>query len=197
MSGETPQTPEEGDEVTLREQEPPSAARDLGISGLFVVLAIGFLVASEQFAGNRISEYDPGAAFWPRAILAVIVVAGLLNMGLIYRRMKRNDESIDLSTPEIGGLQGVDEKQRQFVLAIGLAIVFFLSLEHIGFLVASPFFLFAFAYIIGYDDVGKLAVFSLAVALIVFFSFRNVMNIALPYGNGIFREISVYAANLF
>lgn len=197
MSGETAGAADEGDETTLREQEPPSAVRDMLISGLFVLMAVAFLAVSEQFAGNQISQYDPGAAFWPRATLVVILVAGLLNIALTYRRAKRNDESLSLSTPSSDGLGGVSQKERQFVAVIVLSVVFFLSLEYIGFLVASPFFLFAFAYLIGYEDVGKLAVFSLVVALIVFFAFRNVMNIALPYGTGVFREVSIWAANLF
>lgn len=197
MSEETARAAEEGDETTLREQEPPSAVRDMMISGLFVLMATAFLVVSEQFAGNQISQYDPGASFWPRVTLVVIVVAGLLNIGLSYRRAKRNNESLNLSTPSSDGFGGVSEKERQFVLVIVLSVVFFLSLEYVGFLVASPFFLFAFAYVTGYRDIGKLAVFSLTVALIVFFAFRNVMNIALPYGTGVFREISVYASNLF
>lgn len=196
MSEQDRTTGETEAETTLREQAPPSTVRDMGITGLFILLAGGFLIASERFAGNRISEHDPGASFWPRVTLIVILVAALLNLGVLYQRAKKNDETIS-----IGGFDTDDidlsEKQRQYMLAIGLAIVFFVSLEHVGFLVASPFFLFAFAYTIGYRDLGKLAVFSLAVALIVFFAFRNVMNIALPYGNGIFREISVYASNLF
>lgn len=184
------------EETTLREQAPPSTVRDMGITALFMLLAVGFFAVSQQFAGNRISEYDPGASFWPRATLIVILVSGLFNFVILYRRAKKNGETISL-----GGFDSSDidlsENQRQYLLAIGISVVFFVSLEHVGFLVASPLFMFVFAYTIGYRDLGKLAVFSVAVAIIVFFAFRNVMNIALPYGNGIFREISVYASNLF
>lgn len=182
---------------SLREQTPPSTIRDMGITVLFIGFAAAFLLLSGQFADVRISEADPGASFWPRVVLAVLLAAGLLNLFLLYRRAGREGETPSVSEYDVGGVPELEEKQRQYVGAIVLSVVFFFSLEWIGFLVASPFFLFAFAYMIGYRDIGKLAVFSLAVALIVFFMFRNIMNIALPYGSGMFREISVWAANLF
>jgi hypothetical protein len=88
-------------------------------------------------------------------------------------------------------------KQRQYILAIALSVAFFFSQDYIGFFVSAPVFLFAFSYAIGYRDLVKLTVFSLVTGLVVFFLFRNVVNIALPYGTGPFREISIWAANLF
>ncbi|WP_338740003.1 tripartite tricarboxylate transporter TctB family protein [Haloplanus salilacus] len=184
---------ENEDDDSLREQAPPSATRDMFITLAFIVLAAAFLAVSGQFADVRISDPDPGAAFWPRATLVVLLVAGLLNLGLLYR----DADGVDLSTVVPAGLDTLDEKQRQYLLSIALSIVFFFALEYVGFFVGAPFFLFAFAYVIGYRDRVKLLVFSVLVALIVFFAFRNVMNVALPYGQGPFRRISTMAANLF
>jgi hypothetical protein len=180
---------------TLREQAPPSVARDAGITVGFVLFAAAFLLISEQFAGNRISQYDPGASLWPRAALVVIVVAGLSNLVLLYRRAKRNGESL---VPSFAGPSTtLSTNQREYLLAIALSVAFFLSQDYVGFFVSAPVFLFAFSYAIGYRDLGKLAVFSLVTGAVVFLVFRNVVNIALPYGTGIFREISIWAANLF
>jgi len=180
---------------TLREQAPPSVSRDMGITVVFLLFAAAFLYLSEQFAGNRISQYDPGATIWPRAALLVIVAAGVLNLVLLYQRAKKNDESI---IPKLSSeVMTLSEKQRQYVLAIALSVAFFLSQDYIGFFVSAPIFLFVFSYAIGYRDLGKLTVFSLVTGLVVFFLFRNVVNIALPYGTGPFREISIWAANLF
>lgn len=190
-------TVDEDQGTSMREQAPPSVTRDMGITVAFSVFAAVFLVISDQFAGNRISETDPGAAFWPRVTLIVLLVAGLLNLGLLYQRAKENNETIAVSEFGFSNVTDLSEKQRQYVMAVALSIIFIFSLEYIGFLVATPFFLFAFAYSIGYRDIGNLAVFSILVDLIVFFAFRNIMNIALPYGISIFREISINAANLF
>lgn len=186
---------EESGVETLREQAPPSVSRDIGISVLFILFAVAFLVISEQFAGNRISQNDPGATIWPRAALLIIVVAGVLNLVLLYKRARKNDESIIPSFEE--SPLSLSEKQREYVLAIALSVVFFLSQDYVGFFVSAPIFLFAFSYAIGYRDLVKLTVFSLVTGLVVFFLFRNVVNIALPYGTGPFREISIWAANLF
>lgn len=186
---------EESGIETLREQAPPSVSRDIGITVLFLLFAAVFLVLSEQFAGNRISQYDPGSSLWPRAALLVIVAAGLLNLVLLYKRARKRGESVVPSlSSEVMTLTG---KQRQYILAIALSVAFFLSQDYIGFFVSAPVFLFAFSYAIGYRDLVKLTVFSLVTGLVVFFLFRNVVNIALPYGTGPFREISIWAANLF
>ena len=86
-----------------------------------------------------------------------------------------------------------------FVVPLGGAIPAFAKVNNavIGFFVSAPIFLFVFSYAIGYRDMVKLTVFSLVTGLVVFFLFRNVVNIALPYGTGPFREISIWAANLF
>jgi len=187
---------EEGTE-SLREQTPPSAMRDMLISLAFIVLAAAFLAVSGQFADVRISDPDPGAAFWPRATLVVLLIASLLNLALLYRQAKRDDDSVGLGAVAPDGLGSLNQKQRQYLTAIGLSVVFFFALEYVGFFAGAPFFLFAFAYAIGYRDLGKLAVFSIVVGLLIFFAFRNVMNIALPYGQGPFRQLSVAVANLF
>ncbi|WP_049937484.1 tripartite tricarboxylate transporter TctB family protein [Haloplanus natans] len=180
---------------TLREQAPPSVSRDIGITVLFLLFAVVFLVLSEQFAGNRISQYDPGSSLWPRAALLVIVAAGLLNLLLLYKRAQKSGESV---IPSFSSeVRTLTRKQREYILAIALSVVFFLSQNYIGFFVSAPVFLFAFSYAIGYRNLLKLTVFSLVTGLVVFFLFRNVVNIALPYGTGPFREISIWAANLF
>jgi hypothetical protein len=188
---------EEDATESLRQQDPPSVTRDMLITVLFIGFAAVFLALSGQFADVRISDPVPDAAFWPRAVLVALLVSGVLNLGLLYRKAKRNDEPLTASALELGGFEGFSEKQRQYLLAIALSIVFFFSLEFFGFFAASPFFLFVFAYAIGYRDPVKLTVFSVVVALVIFFAFRNVMNVALPYGQGPFRELSVWAANLF
>jgi len=186
---------EESGIETLREQAPPSVSRDIGITVVFLLFAAAFLVLSEQFAGNRISQYDPGATIWPRAALLVIVAAGLLNLALLYKRAQKRSEPV---VPSFSSeVMTLSEKQREYLLAIALSVVFFLSQDYVGFFVSAPVFLFAFSYAIGYRDMVKLTVFSLVTGLIVFFLFRNVVNIALPYGTGPFREISIWAANLF
>jgi hypothetical protein len=180
---------------TLREQTPPSVSRDIGITVLFLLFAAAFLVLSEQFAGNRISQYDPGSSLWPRAALLVIIAAGLLNLVLLYKRAQKSGESV---IPSFSSeVMTLTRKQREYILAIALSVLFFLSQDYIGFFVSAPVFLFAFSYAIGYRNLVKLTVFSLVTGLVVFFLFRNVVNIALPYGTGPFREISIWAANLF
>lgn len=181
---------------SVREQAAPSVVRDMGITVVFIFLAGGFLVVSRRFADERISSADPGAAFWPRAVLVVLMIAALLNLFLLYRRFQRSEASLGDSMSGLGSFD-VSESQKETLLVLVISALFFFSLEYLGFLIASPIFLFVFAYTIGYRDIGKLTVFSIVTAMLIFFMFRNVMSIALPYGVGVFREISTYASNLF
>ncbi|MFB6113244.1 MAG: tripartite tricarboxylate transporter TctB family protein [Halodesulfurarchaeum sp.] len=189
---------EVAEEITSHGQEgPPNYAVDTGITLAFMIAAVVFLYLSEAFTGYQVSQADPGAALWPRAALVGMFIAGAVNLVGIYRRTKRNDERIRDSIPEMSEITDVDGTSFQFGASVVLMAVYFYSQDVLGFLVSTPIFLFIFAYVIGYRKIGRLAVFSVAVGLIVYLGFRVFLNIALPFGSGVFREVGIYVTNLF
>lgn len=182
------------------EQSVPNHRWDAVITLAFIALSGVFLVLSESFAGIKISEFDPGAAAWPRAILAVIIVASLVNLRNVYVRAKADGEVSKLfSRPEIDldGALDVGSDDRKFILTIVLFTVYLLAIEPMGFLSSTPFYLLAMAWMLGYRGKPiRLVAFSALTALVFYVLFVN-MNIALPSGTGPFRELSVFVENYF
>jgi len=202
-------TPEAQDlQEELQSSEVPNLYVDAAINLIILIVAIAFLVLSGQFADIRSSVVDPGAAYWPRAVLIIIIFAGLVNFGLILKRIW-NESNVDPSMSSSGfsdllrpdrlrdSVTNLSVNQKKYAVATLSIFVYIALLTRLGFITITPFFLFAFAWIDGYRDPIKLAVFSVGTTLILFAAFRVLMNIAFPTGEGVFREISFFFEELF
>jgi putative tricarboxylic transport membrane protein len=192
-------------EVTLedlRDDEVPNKYVDELITLGFIIGALVFLYLSGDLSGIHGSSYDPGAAFWPRITLGIVLLAGIINLGSVVWNLRRENESV---VPNFDGLwsqtsdaiAGLSRENRQFYLAVVAVFLYLAGLTPIGFIFTTPLFLFAFAWIAGYRYPVKLAVFSLLITLLLFALFRTMFNISLPFGNGVFRQISIFFETLF
>lgn len=203
MSQPTMDVEESGEErreevlENLQDDEVPNKHVDALITLGFLAGAIGFLFLSGNFASATSSTYDPGAAFWPRITLTVVVIAAVVNVTHVLRRLYRSDrdvipalESVTSTVEEAAS--DYSKQQKQFLLASVAILVYLAALTPTGFLFATPFFLLAFAWVAGYRDLGKLFLFSICTTLFLFLGFRIILNISLPYGNGIFRDLSLF-----
>lgn len=186
----------------LRDDEVPNRYVDGLITLGFLVGAVAFLYLSGNLSGIRGSSYDPGAAFWPRITLGIVLLAGVINLGIVAWNLRRENRSV---VPEFGGVRtqtndaiaGVPGENRQFYLAVVAVFLYVMGLTPTGFIFATPLFLFAFAWIAGYRYPVKLAVFSVFITLLLFGLFRSMFNISLPFGNGVFRQLSLFFEMLF
>lgn len=166
-----------------------------------LVIAIGaafFLIGSREYMGVSSSSSDPGAALWPQVILVILLLACIINLVNIYRR---NSAVADPSgyVSEVSSLKngsGVSTETKQYLLGIVLIAAYLFVLTDIGFLVSTAIFLALFVWTLGYRSIPKVTVFSVVVTVFVFVLFRNFMNIALPYGTGMFRELGVFLEGL-
>lgn len=189
-------------EETAEEHERNRKDRfDALISLIMGVGAVFFLVGSQEYAGVSSSSSDPGAAVWPQVVLVVLLLSSVINLVNIYRR---NDSITELSgylepiadaRTDDGSLQ-VGTETKKYVAGILLIGAYLVVLTDVGFLVSTAIFLALFVWMLGYRSVPKVAVFSIAVSIIIFIMFRNFMNIALPYGTGPFRELGIYLEGL-
>lgn len=175
---------------------------DASITMTILLVTVGFLWKSQSFAGMRISGNDPGAAFWPRATLGVIVLAGTLNLWMIFRRSSQKDVDVFTLANVVErvrirlGTPSLTRQQWEYMSAIAISILYLALLKPVGFVAVTPLYLFGFSWIVGYRSPVKLTVFSIGVTVLIFIAFSNFMNIALPYGNGVFRELSVFFQEL-
>ncbi|MFC6613607.1 tripartite tricarboxylate transporter TctB family protein [Halopenitus salinus] len=172
---------------------------DLLISLAIGVISIFLFVRSSRFSGVSTASGDPGAAYWPRIALVIIMAACALNAFNIYRRSDDIDfrgllptgDALDSLNPA-----AFTPETRRFVLSLVLMIPYFLLLPEVGFLVATPGFLFAILWTLEYHSMPRAAIYSVLITVLVFILFRNFMNIALPYGTGPFRELGILVDGL-
>lgn len=190
----------DGEETTEQEQNRKDRF-DALISLIIAVGAVAFLVGSQQYAGVSSSSSDPGAAAWPQVILVVLLLSSVINLVNVYRR---NDSITDLSgylkpiadaRTDDGSLK-VRTETKKYLVGILLIAVYLVVLTDVGFLASTVVFLALFVWTLGYRSVPKAAVFSIVVSILIFILFRNFMNIALPYGTGVFRELGIYLEGL-
>jgi hypothetical protein len=179
--------------------EVPSRRFDLLITLTMIVVSLVFLALSQQFAGIRTSEFDPGAAFWPRAALVLIVLASLVNLRHIYVEAKADGEVSELlARPEtfnpVEIFQSPEENDRLLLGTMVLFVVYVAAVEPLGFLFATPPFLLLVSWLNGYRKPVRLVAFSLLTALLFFVIFAN-LNIALPRGIEPFRGVAIWVEN--
>lgn len=180
-------------------EEEPDSRIDLLISVLIGIGAILLFIETGSFADVRTGRTDPGAAYWPRIVLSTIILACVINIGSIYRN---NKDDLSLSEGAFGDAvesvkpSNVSTTTKRYFIAIVLMVFYIALLTDIGFLVLTPFFFFLFLWTLGYPSMPRAAVYSIIITIFVFLLFRNVMNIALPYGTGILRDLSVFVDGL-
>ena len=182
--------------------EVPSLRFDLLITLVMIVLALVFLVLSEQFAGLRTSQYDPGASFWPRAALVLLLMAGVVNLRHIYVEAKSEDELSELIAPPATFnprelFETEDGDDWLFLGTIVLFVAYVAAVGPLGFLFATPPFLYAVSWLNGYRGKPvKLVAFSILTGFVFFVVFAN-LNIALPRGVEPFRGVAIFVENAF
>lgn len=180
----------------LKDSEVPSNYVDALITLGFLVGTAFFLYLSTDFAGMRSNKYDPGTAFWPRIALLAVALAAIINAVFLFYRLRETGPvipSVDRIADSIrDAVSGMSDEEQMFYLSIISVTLYLAALKPTGFIFSTPLFLFVFAWIAGYRKPVKLVVFSIGTTIFLFGAFRTVMNIALPYGNGIFRELSLF-----
>lgn len=204
MSHDSQETAEPVDPAEeLSDDDVPSDYVDAGITIAVVVSAIALFAHTATLQGVTLGDTaDPGPAFWPRIVLAIVFVTGMINLGLVYRRLRADGASLipeaqTVTTGIESRFADLTGEQRRFYLTIALMVGYLLALDPLGYLTTTPAFLFLFAWINGYEEPLKLAVTSAGVSFLIYVGFRIYMNIALPYGNGPFRAFHVAVENLF
>ena len=159
---------------------------------------------------------EPGAlgpAFWPRAILIVMMLlcayeilkrlAGAKGRftGFIARQeeaAKRGEEVGSVETL-MASAPSVDVETEQheplflgkLLPGIGLIALYAIGIQTVGFFLSSTVFLSAFAAIGGARHRLWNPVLSVIGSLLFFFVFTKIAYISLPLGTGIFKEISL------
>jgi len=148
--------------------------RDFGVG--FAVLLIGcviyFVILPWQL---EISTYEGSVtpALFPKLASGAIALLGLI-MTL---------QALLKGPKQTAGPQALTLKQLGMVIgALFINAVYILAMAWLGFLAATPIFLFGFMAFMGARNIWKMILFSLAVTFIVYYCFGTLIKVPLPVG---------------
>ena len=134
-------------------------------------------------------QYDFGPAAWPRVLLIGVMIAAVM-LWRLPRAVRTGGES---SEKEKDGepppaLTRRDNMRRIGIFAVPVIYVF--TMDKIGFLLVTPFFLVGYMYLLGYRRWLRLIPLCGAIYCAVVLLFVVLMSTPLPQGVGFFHSLN-------
>lgn len=157
-------------------------------SGILFVLA-GYCLGYVQISSASTVYTDPlGTAFWPSALLSLLMVLLVINIISVYRKTpkeKRNFNCIkNISIKKI--------LSNRLFLGMVILVVYAILLPYFGFLTSTFFLSMAMCCCLGETRPKVLVLFSFALVVAVFIIFFRGMAIQLPRGTiPFFRNMAI------
>ena len=166
----------------------PEARRKTIVEGL-VWLAFAALayVLSLPF-DEPLPTYALGAAFWPHVVIVIIAIAALVLIASQFIRGR------DTETPGPSYLDDLPDSAERFspttLIIFALPLLWVYGMHKMGFLLVTPFFLFAFTWLMGVRRWPTLIGFSLGFYALLVFVFYKLIFTPLPMGAGWFHALN-------
>jgi hypothetical protein len=166
------------------------AKKDYIFYSIVILFAIFFLVLTPQIKITNAS-FTIGPRTWPYILLILMLI--LSAFGIISSFVKSKKTKATETTEDTEDKQ---PERTMFKLSIPmvclLSVVLYVSLLNaIGFILSSLLFLFGITFLLGERKKVNAFIFSIVTTTVFVFLFSTILNIPLPRGMGIFRQISL------
>jgi len=148
------------------------------ILGLLAVSGF-MLYVSREFALPAASGYKVGDDLWPKIVLIGLIF--MLVLSLVFGWKK----------PAEVRVREPNESWLRWLVTIGISLVYAYTLQYMGFLILTPFFVGALMRILGLRKLLPLIGLSILLTAAFFFLFRNVLSVPLPLGLWYFKKFSL------
>jgi len=150
----------------------------------FLILGLtaisGFLLyVTREFKLPAATGYKVGDDLWPKIVLVGLLI--MLVSSLVFGWKKQAE--VRVREPNASGIR--------CLVIISMSLVYAYILQYVGFLVLTPFFIGAFACILGLRKILPLAGLSVLLTAFFFFVFRIVLSVPLPLGLWYFKKFSL------
>ena len=169
----------------MNEQKKRSAAIDMVFGILLVFFSIYIIFSSLHM--KFLKSFIDGAGFFPLIIGVVLVLLGAVLTFIGIKAGGVAELKEVLSTRFLKAFIKDDGTLRVLILVAMMAVYIFLLLELIGFLYATPIYLFVtFMYLKACKKLGPIpgwmmaAIISVATSMIVYHAFRLGLGVTLP-----------------
>lgn len=162
---------------------------------VFNVALLIFFIYCYFYIGATAPEPIPGqlnGAQWPQLLIVLLVI--LLGVN-IYRIIKntpkeeRENTKINLDIKSI-------VTSKLFIGSV-LLLIYAYTLDYVGFLFGTIVFFMAYSWLLGERQVGRLVLSAVFITIILYIVFAVGLDVFLPRGKGVFREIALMIESIF
>ena len=154
----------------------------------WIVLAALAIWFAQPF-DKPLTHFAPGAAFWPKIIIAGMFISAFIL--LIGRIVNRNGEQ---AQKDVAYLEEVPDDlpgmNWRLIAMFVVPLIWVYGMHKMGFLLVTPFFLFAYTWLMGVRKLSTLLLFSLGFYAILVLVFFKLIFTPLPMGAGYFHTIN-------
>ena len=152
----------------------------LGFAGLAFYFSLEF--------DKPLPGFKFGAAHWPHVIITILVIAAAVLIAAQFVRGKQKEGEADQFFDEVE--DNVERLTPQTIAMFILPLVWVYGMHKTGFLIATPFFVFACTWLMGVRSWKRLVTFTVlfyAALVLVFYKF---VFTPLPMGAGWFHSLN-------
>ncbi|MBR4039106.1 MAG: tripartite tricarboxylate transporter TctB family protein [Clostridia bacterium] len=130
---------------------------------------------------------------WPKVIIVLLLICLVINIIQIIKRNKGKEEfTLKYFVSTIPGFF----KSKMF-LGIIILTAASLVLETLGFVVTAVLVLFAYGALLGEKKLGRLAIASVLIALVLYIVFSGMLSVNLPRGTiGFLRDFALFLESI-
>jgi CDP-diglyceride synthetase len=131
---------------------------------------------------------------WPKAIIILLLICIAVN---IYKIIKKNKGNPEFTLAAFAKNSKAFFKSKMFIGMI-IMVAASLLLETLGFVVTAALTMFFYGLLLGEKKVWRMALVSIAVALLMHILFSGLLDVTLPRGTIPFlRSFALFLENLF
>lgn len=144
---------------------------DIVLSTIFIIASIIILTNDNLVEGGAESEL--GSMFLPRVVAVLIIIfSAAVGLGAVQRLCAREDmdEHEWIDTTGMGGI----------VLYVGIFVAYWLLVPLVGFLIATPFVMFAIAVLLGGRSWLAISLMSVLTPMAVYYASLDFLRVFLP-----------------
>ena len=144
------------------------------VSGI-VGMAFSAFAFIQTLSFRRFPLVPVGPEFFPRRLaVGLFICSAVLVLQSFFKKNKD-----DKPAPTISPL---DKGMQRLLLGVAIIIIYALCWEPLGFIIATPFGIFAIMFLLGFRKYLAMVLFSLGTTAVVFSIFDFVLNITMPLG---------------
>lgn len=161
--------------------------KDFIFYSIVILFAVFFLSMTPQIKITNAS-FAVGPRSWPYILLTLMFVLGAYGIIKTFIKSKKSNVTETRESEEPG--------RRVFNLSIPMlslvtVIIYVVLLNFIGFVISTILFLYGISFLLGAKKQVGTIIFSVITTVVFIVLFSVILQIPLPRGTGIFRELSL------